>query len=53
MQSSTSTGRATGWWSACSTNARERVLDPPEVKRLTPSDDYLTMCIAVAKAVQD
>jgi hypothetical protein len=35
------------------TNARERVLDPPEVQRLTLSDDYLTTCIAVAKAVQD
>jgi streptomycin 6-kinase len=35
------------------TNARERVLDPPEVQRLTSSDDYLTTCIAVAKAVQD
>jgi len=34
-------------------NARERLQDPPEVKRLTDTDDYLTMCIAIAKAVQD
>ncbi|HZJ03880.1 MAG TPA: aminoglycoside phosphotransferase family protein [Nocardioidaceae bacterium] len=34
-------------------NACWRLQDPPEVKRLTATDDYLTMCIAVAKAVQD
>ena len=27
--------------------------DPPEVQRLTSAEEYLTMCIAVAKAVQD
>ena len=34
-------------------NACWRLLDPPEVQRLTPTADYLTMCISVAKAVQD
>ena len=34
-------------------NACWRLQDPPEVKRLTVTDEYLTMCIAVAKAVQD
>jgi streptomycin 6-kinase len=34
-------------------NACWRLQDPPEVKRLTATDEYLTMCIAVAKAVQD
>ncbi len=34
-------------------NACWRLQDPPEVERLTSNDDYLTMCIAVAKAVQD
>lgn len=34
-------------------NACWRLQDPPEVQRLTSTDDYLTMCIAVAKAVQD
>ncbi len=34
-------------------NACWRLLDPPEVRRLTPTDDYLTTCISVAKAVQD
>jgi streptomycin 6-kinase len=34
-------------------NACWRLHDPPEVKRLTATDEYLTMCIAVAKAVQD
>jgi streptomycin 6-kinase len=34
-------------------NACWRLQDPPEVQRLTPAADYLTMCIAVAKAVQD
>jgi streptomycin 6-kinase len=34
-------------------NACWRLQDPPETRRLTPTDDYLTMCIAVAKAVQD
>jgi streptomycin 6-kinase len=26
---------------------------PPEVQRLGTTEEYLTMCIAVAKAVQD
>jgi streptomycin 6-kinase len=30
-----------------------RLLDPPEVQRLVPSEEFLTMCISVAKAVQD
>lgn len=30
-----------------------RLLDPPGTQRLTPTDDFLTTCIAVAKAVQD
>ncbi len=34
-------------------NACWRLQDPPEVQRLTPTEDHLTMCIAVAKAVQD
>ena len=34
-------------------NACWRLQDPAEVERLTSNDDYLTMCIAVAKAVQD
>ena len=34
-------------------NACWRLQDPPEVQRLTSTDEYLTMCIAVAKAVQD
>ena len=34
-------------------NACWRLEDAPAVKRLTPTDDYLTVCIAVAKAVQD
>jgi streptomycin 6-kinase len=34
-------------------NACWCLLDPPEVQRLTSTEDYLTMCIAVAKAVQD
>jgi streptomycin 6-kinase len=34
-------------------NACSRLLDPPEVQRLVPNEDHLTMCIAVAKAVQD
>jgi streptomycin 6-kinase len=34
-------------------NACWRLQDPPEVQRLAPAADYLTMCIAVAKAVQD
>jgi streptomycin 6-kinase len=35
------------------TSACQRLQDPPEVQRLVPTGDYLTMCIAVAKAVQD
>ncbi len=34
-------------------NACERLQDPPEAKRIISTEDYLTMCIAVAKAVQD
>jgi streptomycin 6-kinase len=34
-------------------NACERLNDPPEVKRLTSNEDHLTMCVAIAKAVQD
>jgi len=34
-------------------NATWCLLDPPEVQRLTSTEDYLTMCIAIAKAVQD
>ena len=34
-------------------NAMWRLQDEPDVQRLTPTDDWLTMCIAIAKAVQD
>ncbi len=34
-------------------NATWRLQDPPEVQPMTATEDYLTMCIAVAKAVQD
>jgi streptomycin 6-kinase len=34
-------------------NALWRLQDEPGVQRLTPTDDYLTMCITIAKAVQD
>jgi streptomycin 6-kinase len=34
-------------------NACWRLQDDPEAQRLTPTDEYLTMCIAIAKAVQD
>ena len=34
-------------------NACWHLQDPPEVQRLTSTEEYLTMCIAVAKAVQD
>jgi len=34
-------------------NACLRLQDDPEVHRTTPTDEYLTMCIAIAKAVQD
>jgi hypothetical protein len=33
--------------------ACERLLDPPGTERVTPTDAFLTTCIAVAKAVQD
>ena len=33
--------------------ARLRLEDPPGTRRLTSTSDHLTMCIAVAKAVQD
>jgi streptomycin 6-kinase len=34
-------------------NARERLADPPGTRRVTATDDYLTTCVTVAKAVQD
>lgn len=34
-------------------NALGRLQDEPGTVRLTPTDDYLTSCIAIAKAVQD
>jgi len=34
-------------------NAMWRLQDDPGAARITPTGDYLTMCIAVAKAVQD
>ncbi len=34
-------------------NAMSRLEDPPEAERITPTEDYLTMCVAIAKAVQD
>ena len=34
-------------------NACLRLQDPPGTERLTPTDEYLTMCIAIAKAVRD
>jgi streptomycin 6-kinase len=34
-------------------NALFRLQDPPETTRITPTDAYLTDCIAIAKAVQD
>ena len=34
-------------------NATWHLQDAPEVQPMTPIEDYLTMCIAVAKAVQD
>ncbi|MEJ7834447.1 MAG: aminoglycoside resistance protein, partial [Nocardioides sp.] len=34
-------------------NALWRLQDEPETNRLTPTDSYLTMCVAIAKAVQD
>jgi streptomycin 6-kinase len=34
-------------------NACWRLQDEPEVHRITPTDEYLTTCIAIAKAVQD
>jgi streptomycin 6-kinase len=34
-------------------NACWHLQDPPEVQELTSTEEYLTMCIAVAKAVQD
>ncbi|MEO7941925.1 MAG: aminoglycoside phosphotransferase family protein, partial [Marmoricola sp.] len=34
-------------------NACSRLRDDPEVQRLRPTEEYLTMCIAVAKAVQE
>lgn len=35
------------------TNALWRLQDPPGTQRLTSTDDFLTMCVTVAKAVQD
>jgi streptomycin 6-kinase len=34
-------------------NVLGRLQDPPGTRRVTPTDDYVTMCIAIAKAVQD
>ena len=34
-------------------NAVQRLQDPPEARRLISTEDYLTLCVAVAKAVQD
>lgn len=34
-------------------NALWRLQDEPDTRRITPTDDYLTACIAIAKAVQD
>ena len=34
-------------------NALWRLQDPPDAKRLTPTEEYLTMCVTIAKAVQD
>jgi streptomycin 6-kinase len=34
-------------------NALWRLQDPPDTRRIMPTDDYLTQCIAIAKAVQD
>jgi streptomycin 6-kinase len=34
-------------------NAMWRLQDEPDVRRLTSTSDWLTMCIAIAKAVQD
>jgi streptomycin 6-kinase len=34
-------------------NALWRLQDPPGTRRAMPTGDYLTQCIAVAKAVQD
>ena len=34
-------------------NAMWRLADPAESRRLTPTADYLTMCVSIAKAVQD
>lgn len=34
-------------------NAMWRLEDEPDTARIIPTDDYLTMCVAIAKAVQD
>ena len=34
-------------------NALWRLQDPPGARRVVPTDEYLTLCITVAKAVQD
>ena len=34
-------------------NAMWRLADPPGTRRMTPTADYLTMCVSIAKAVQD
>ena len=34
-------------------NALARLQDEPDVRRIVPTDEYLTTCVAVAKAVQD
>lgn len=34
-------------------NALWRLQDPPETRRQTPTPDYLTQCVTIAKSVQD
>jgi streptomycin 6-kinase len=34
-------------------NALWRLQDDPEVRRQVPTDSWLTMCVAIAKSVQD
>ncbi len=33
--------------------ARQRLVDPPDTPRRTPTPAFLTMCVSIAKAVQD
>ena len=50
---STRTGPATGSSYGCCTTRCWRLQDEPDAERITPDEEYLTMCIAIAKAVQD